>query len=89
MELINGIQIRLQDLKTEENGKLTLFIQLEDLIRKNHQATTVVFNNIFDQFDSLIFTPEDEIRGVSKGKAIIIEKITGAFKTVQQMFASA
>ena len=88
MEPNKGIEVKLQDLKKEENGKLTLFIQLEDLVTKNHQRSKVSLNNsLFDKYDSLVITPEDNIQGVKNRKSINIERVTGAFKAVQQMFA--
>ncbi len=88
MEPNKGIEIKLQDLKKEENGKLTLFIHLEDLVAKNHQRSKVSLNyTLFDKYDSLVITPEDNIQGVKNKKTINIERVSGAFKAVQQMFA--
>ena len=88
MEPNKGIEVKLQDLKKEENGKLTLFIQLEDLVTKNHQRSKVSLNNaLFEKYDSLVITPEDNIQGVKNRKSINIEKVAGAYKAVSQMFA--
>ena len=88
MEPTRGIEVKLQDLKKEENGKLTLFMQLEDLVIKNHLKRTISFpNTLFDVYDSLIITPEDRIQGVKDTRATNLERVAGAYKAAQQMFA--
>ena len=86
MEAINGIEIKRQDL-VEQDGKYILFAQIEELVKKNNQSLKVkLTDQLFNQYDSLIITKEDEIVAMKDQQLQTLDKVLGVFKTAQALF---
>ena len=86
MEAINGIEIKRQDL-VEQDGKYILFAQIEDIVKKNGQALKVkLTDQLFNQYDSLIITKEDEIVGMKDEQHQTLDRVLGVFKAAQALF---
>ena len=84
MKEINGIILKPQDLKKEGNN-YTFFRQLA---QKNQPLSRNLDETFFQEFDSLLITPEDSLLGVKNDNQVELGIIKGAYMDAQQLFVS-
>lgn len=84
MENLNGIKLQRQDLRIEK-GQYIFFKQLENKTDKKN----LLNDSIFEKYDSLLISPEDELFGLTKeNEKNFIIYIPDSYMEAQQLFIS-